>query len=209
MMELVAAQAENHVIGDGMKIPWRAKGEQRLFRDITLGGTLIMGRRTYDSIGRPLPGRHTIVLSRNPALAGGRVAEPRGRHATGDGCQGAEEAIPFLALAPSVDADGWTTGCALALPDCEFVLSLAAALARARALGRKTFVVGGGEVYREALPQCDGIHLTTVHTQARGDVTFPDFDPADFDLVQEERHESNINYTYRHYRRRAAQAGAA
>lgn len=66
---LVAAQSENRVIGRGIEIPWRVKGEQALFKRITTGGTLIMGRKTFDSIGRPLPGRTTIVVSRNPSLS--------------------------------------------------------------------------------------------------------------------------------------------
>ncbi len=66
---LIAAQAENQVIGRGLEIPWKVKGEQALFRKITLNGTLIMGRKTYQSIGRPLPGRTTIVVSRDPDLA--------------------------------------------------------------------------------------------------------------------------------------------
>lgn len=69
IIALVAAQAENRVIGRGQDIPWQVKGEQALFKKITMGGTLIMGRKTYDSIGRPLPGRTTIVVSRNADLA--------------------------------------------------------------------------------------------------------------------------------------------
>lgn len=68
---LVAAVARNGVIGNGPDIPWRVPGEQRLFKELTLGHTLVMGRTTYDSIGRPLPGRTTIVLTRTP----GRSAE--------------------------------------------------------------------------------------------------------------------------------------
>ena len=66
---LIAAQSENRVIGAGNSIPWRVKGEQKLFRDLTLGGTLIMGRKTWDSIGRPLPGRNSVVVSRQPGLS--------------------------------------------------------------------------------------------------------------------------------------------
>ena len=66
---LIAAQATNRVIGQGDNIPWKVKGEQRLFKSITMGGTLIMGRKTYDSIGRPLSGRQTIVVSRQRDLA--------------------------------------------------------------------------------------------------------------------------------------------
>jgi dihydrofolate reductase len=64
---LVAAVARNGVIGDGPEIPWRLPGEQRLFKELTVGHVLLMGRTTYDSIGRPLPGRTTIVLTRDPS----------------------------------------------------------------------------------------------------------------------------------------------
>lgn len=64
---LVAAVAANGVIGNGPDIPWRIPGEQAEFKELTLGHTLLMGRTTFDSIGRPLPGRTTIVLTRDPA----------------------------------------------------------------------------------------------------------------------------------------------
>ncbi len=64
---LIAARSENGVIGCGPDLPWDLKDEQKLFRDITLGGVLVMGRKTFDSIGRPLPGRTTVIVTRNPA----------------------------------------------------------------------------------------------------------------------------------------------
>jgi len=64
---LVAAVARNGVIGDGPDIPWRIPEDFAHFKRITLGHTLVMGRATYDSIGRPLPGRTTIVLTRSPS----------------------------------------------------------------------------------------------------------------------------------------------
>ncbi|GAB3195202.1 dihydrofolate reductase [Nocardioides hungaricus] len=64
---LVAAVARNGVIGAGPDIPWRIPGEQAEFKRLTMGHTLLMGRTTYDSIGRPLPGRTTIVLTRSPS----------------------------------------------------------------------------------------------------------------------------------------------
>lgn len=64
---LVAAVAENGVIGNGPDIPWRIPGEQAEFKALTLGHTLLMGRTTFESIGRPLPGRTTIVLTRDPS----------------------------------------------------------------------------------------------------------------------------------------------
>jgi dihydrofolate reductase len=63
---LVAAVAANGVIGDRGTIPWRIPGEQAHFKAVTWGHTLVMGRATYDSIGRPLPGRTTVVLTRDP-----------------------------------------------------------------------------------------------------------------------------------------------
>ncbi len=68
---LVAAVADNGVIGDGPDIPWRVPGEQATFKELTLGHVLVMGRTTYESIGRPLPGRTTIVLTRDPAWTPG------------------------------------------------------------------------------------------------------------------------------------------
>lgn len=63
---LVAAVARNRVIGHGPQIPWRIPGEQAQFKSLTLGHTLVMGRTTYESIGRPLPGRTIIVLTTDP-----------------------------------------------------------------------------------------------------------------------------------------------
>jgi dihydrofolate reductase len=62
---LVAAVARNGVIGNGPEIPWRVPGEQKLFKELTMGDVLVMGRTTYEAIGRPLPGRTTIVLTRD------------------------------------------------------------------------------------------------------------------------------------------------
>ncbi|GAB4339188.1 MAG: dihydrofolate reductase [Desulfobulbaceae bacterium] len=63
---LIAAMAANRVIGSGGRIPWNIPGEQQRFRQTTWGHALIMGRKTHESIGRPLPGRRNIVVTRNP-----------------------------------------------------------------------------------------------------------------------------------------------
>jgi dihydrofolate reductase len=74
---LIAAMAKNRVIGRGNTIPWHIPGEQQRFKSMTMGHTLIMGRKTFDSIGRPLPGRKTIIITRNRdyQAAGCLVAE--------------------------------------------------------------------------------------------------------------------------------------
>lgn len=67
-MIAVAAMAANRVIGAEGKIPWHLPEDLRWFKELTMGGTLLMGRVTYDSIGRPLPGRRTVVMSRREGL---------------------------------------------------------------------------------------------------------------------------------------------
>ena len=69
---IVAAVAANGVIGSAGDIPWKLPGEQARFKEITMGQVLVMGRLTYESIGRPLPGRTTIVVTRQRRLAAGR-----------------------------------------------------------------------------------------------------------------------------------------
>ena len=64
-LNIIAARSLNNVIGNDHEIPWHAKGEQKLFKEITKDSVLIMGRKTYESIGRPLPGRFTIIVTRN------------------------------------------------------------------------------------------------------------------------------------------------
>lgn len=64
-ISLVAAMAANQVIGKNGEMPWHLPQELKHFKDITLGKPIIMGRRTYESIGRPLPGRHNIILTRS------------------------------------------------------------------------------------------------------------------------------------------------
>jgi dihydrofolate reductase len=155
-VSLVAARALNDVIGNGPHIPWRVKGEQKLFREITLGGILIMGRKTYETIGKPLPGRSTIIVSRDTTYQA-------------EGCQSAN--------------------------------SLAAALVWVQADPRPIFIVGGGEIYRQALAQqlVDTVHLTTIQTEVEGDVLFPTFPTPEFSLVKETAVESNINYLYQYF----------
>ena len=154
---IVAAKSDNNIIGDGSEIPWQVKGEQALFKKITLGGCLLMGRKTYESIGRPLPGRETIILSRD-----------RQYHQHG----------------------------------CVTATSLDAAMVIAVKTNRPIYVVGGGQIYAEALPQVSDLHLTTIHTEVHGDVFFPYFDPQDFDLISSKTIHSNITYSYAHWQRK-------
>ena len=94
---LVAAYARNRVIGDRGRIPWRIPEDFAHFKRVTLGHTLVMGRATYDSIGRALPGRTTIVLTRSPSW-------------TADGVLVAASLDEALALAEGLEGDVMIAG---------------------------------------------------------------------------------------------------
>ena len=128
---LIAAVARNGVIGNAGAIPWRIPEDFAHFRSTTMGGTLVMGRATYDSIGRPLPGRTTVVVTRNSA---------------------------------------WSADGVLVAHSLDDALALAA-----RQSG-ETFVVGGTQIYEQALPLATHQVLTEVHLSPEGDARYPEFD---------------------------------
>ena len=153
---LVAAIASNGVIGRDNDLPWQLPGDQRRFKELTTGHVLVMGRRTYDSIGRPLPRRTTIVVTRQPQW------EP-----------------------------------AAGLPEGLLVAgSLDEAIDRAARIDDQVFVVGGGQVYAEALPRADRLVLTWVEAEPTGDAYFPDVDWSEWDEVDREQHEGWDLATY-------------
>jgi len=127
---LIAAVARNGVIGANNALPWHLPADLKRFRSLTTGHSIVMGRRTWESIGRPLPERQSIVVTRSPryAAAGALV-----------------------------------------------VTSLDAALAAA-ALPAPVFCIGGGELYRAALPYADALYLTEIDRDFDGDASFPEFD---------------------------------
>jgi dihydrofolate reductase len=141
---LVAAVAANGIIGAGNRMPWHLPEDLKHFKALTLGHPVIMGRKTHESIGKPLPGRENIVISRKPGLE-----------------------IPGVSVASSLEA-------ALALCLGEPVV----------------FVIGGGEIYRAALPLADGIVLTEIGQAFDGDTKFPDWDRAAFRESQRQSHTS-------------------
>ena len=96
---LVAAVARNGVIGAGGGIPWHLPGEQRRFKELTLGHVLVMGRLTYESIGRPLPGRTTVVVTRTA-----------GWNAGDDGVLVAPGVPEAIAVAGTVDEEVFVVG---------------------------------------------------------------------------------------------------
>jgi dihydrofolate reductase len=73
MVGLIVARSKNNVIGKGGEIPWKIKGEQKQFKELTTGNVVVMGRRSYEEIGHPLPNRETIVVSRTKNFDGDNV----------------------------------------------------------------------------------------------------------------------------------------
>lgn len=156
---LIAAVARNGVIGRGGDLIWRIPADLAHFKRVTMGHPIVMGRKTWESIGRPLPGRRNLVVTRN---------------------------ADYVA------------------PGAEVVGSLREAL-RVCADVPELFVVGGAEIYREALPVADRLWLTEIHAEAPGDARFPDWDPARFLLASREPHgaESGLPpYDFALYERR-------
>lgn len=157
---LIAAMAENRVIGRGGGLPWRLPDDLKHFKRLTVDHTVIMGRKTFDEIRHPLANRRNVVISRNPAFR-----------------------PPGATVVPS--------------------------LAEALALGateREVFVIGGGEIYRQALPLADRIYLTVVHGLVEGDTWFPAFETtAGWVLEEETPHPADDRhaypFTFRTYRR--------
>jgi dihydrofolate reductase len=144
----VAALADNDVIGDDNRLIWRLKTDLKRFRALTMGKPLLMGRKTFQSIGRPLPGRHIVVLTRDRSFAAEGVA-----------------------IAASLDD----------------ALALGQDLARQH--GADSVVIGGGEdIYRQALPLCDRLHLTRVHAAPPGDARFPAFSRTEWSETSRETH---------------------
>ena len=140
---IVAAIARNGVIGVDGGLPWHLPEDLKRFKALTIGHVLVMGRRTYESIGRPLPGRTTVVVTR--------------RH---DWSAGADEVIR------ASDVPG--------------------ALELASEIDDEVFVVGGGQVYEEALPLADRLELTFVAAEPEGDTVFPNVNWSEWREVRRE-----------------------
>jgi dihydrofolate reductase len=138
-ISLVAAVADNGVIGADGGMPWHLPADLAHFKQLTMGKPVLMGRLTWESIGKPLPGRLNLVLTRDHAW------QAEGAHR---------------------------------------VASLDDALRTAQRAGAtELMVIGGAEVYRQALPRARRIYMTRVHAEPWGDTLFPELEPGDWDEV--------------------------
>ncbi len=131
MLSLIVAADRNNVIGKDNALIWHLPNDLRYFKEKTTGHAIIMGRRTFESVGKPLPNRRNIIITRNPGFK----------------------------------AEG-----------CEVVTSLEAAMALVNPQD-ENFIVGGEEIYRQALPLADRVYLTRIDHAFEGDRHFPELGP--------------------------------
>ncbi len=156
-LTLVVAYAANRTIGRDNALPWRLPGDLAHFKRTTLGAPILMGRKTWESLGRPLPGRRNIVVSRN-----------RDYRAEG----------------------------------AEIVADIPAALRLAGDVA-EVFVIGGAQIYQQALLSADRIVATEIAAAVEGDAWFPAL-PAGVWLEvsrQPQPEENGLRYDFVEYRR--------
>lgn len=157
-LSIIVAMAKNRTIGMKNTLPWRCPEDMKHFKALTMGHHIIMGRKTYDSIGRPLPGRTTVVVTRDRSLK-----------------------IEGCLIANSLDE------------------------AIAACADDEIFVVGGAEIYAQALPLADTLYITEIQQDVEGDAHFPEFENADWqETAREKRSQTEpqpLEYHFVTYRR--------
>ncbi len=161
----MVAKAANNVIGRDNKLIWHLPADLKYFKQTTLGHTLIMGRKTFESLSNPLPHRDSWVVTRNK----------------------------------DYQAEG-----------VRIFHSLESALKAAEEAGLETvFILGGGEIYRQAMDFADKLLVTEVHKEFEGDTWFPEIDPAVWEEVRREEHKADernkYDYAFVEYVRRKKQ----
>ncbi|MDH5633889.1 MAG: dihydrofolate reductase [Gammaproteobacteria bacterium] len=147
VISIIAAIARNGVIGRDNDLPWHLPADLAFFKKTTNGHPIILGRKNYESIGRPLPNRTNIIVTRDTSY-------------TADGCLVAHNLDDAISLACRNEQD-------------------------------EIFIIGGAQVYAQALPLVSRMYLTRVHTDAIGDVFFPDFDCNDWTETWRDNHQAD------------------
>jgi dihydrofolate reductase len=158
IISLIAAVAENRVIGKGNRIPWHIKDDLIHFKNLTLHHTVIMGRTTFESIlayykksGRPIPDRRHVIITRDKTYT---------------------VSLSNCFIAHSVDE-------ALQIAiEKENLASLTAAVNKIPVLSGaegEVFISGGASIFEQTIGRADRLHLTIVHKEFEGDTYFPDY----------------------------------
>ena len=158
-ISIIVAHASNYVIGKDGKLPWHIPADLKYFKELTYGSPIIMGRKTFESIGRPLPGRHNIIITRNNLYHNA---------------------------------------------DCAVVFDFKAALKEASNFAKKNgssdiFIIGGAEVYRQAVNFADKAYITEVHADFDGDAVFDMLDISNWKEISRNYHANetaDLSYSF-------------
>jgi dihydrofolate reductase len=197
-MELtaIAAVARNGVIGARGAMPWHVPEDFRRFKRVTMGGVLVMGRATFDSVGA-LPGRQMIVITRSQRLLGqiDQTGDYKGVPA------GDKHVVPVIlcAVAGSMPAQlVGEPGDNQGYPDdsVRYVSSLAQALSLADTTGKQVFIAGGSQIYRLAWPQLTRLDITEIDAEPDGDAFFPTIADDEWREVSRDPHDGFSFVTY-------------
>lgn len=153
MISLIVVHDLNRVIGHLNKMPWHIPNELAYFKEKTMGKAMIMGRNTFESIGRPLPGRLNIVITRNE----------------------------------SYQPEGVTV-----------VHSLQEALSIAETFHEEVMIIGGEQIFKDALPLADKLYVTVIENEFEGDTFFPSYENewTVFSKSDEMTTDKGLRYTY-------------
>ena len=176
----------NRVIGAGGKIPWLLPEDFKWFKQMTMGNVVVMGRKTFESLGKPLPNRKNLVLTRHPQSLIRGHPEIFGEYREWRGGRYLKRAYQFRfsKLGDDEKTDILIFNSLDKLNPTEFP--------------NEIFICGGAEIYAQALPQCSDLFLTLVKREVAGDAFFPPFEDK-FQLAEEVR--DTPEFRVLHYRR--------
>lgn len=147
---LIVAASENNAIGINNQMPWHLPNDFKYFKRNTIEHSVLMGRKTFDAIGKALPDRRNIVITRNANFQG---------------------------------------------EDIDVANSIQEALLYCRD-EREVFIIGGANIYQQALPLANKVLLTRVHTTIQGDAFFSELSSEEWELVSAEPHQADDKHTF-------------
>ncbi len=190
----IAAMSLNRVIGSGNKIPWHLPEDFKWFKKTTLGNVVVMGRKTFESLGKPLPNRTNLILTRHPQKLikthpeiFGHYKEWRGGKEIGKQIK-REYQLRFTPLAKGSFTDILIFSSFDKLDPAEFPNDI--------------FICGGAEIYTQALSRCSDLYLTVVKRAVEGDAFFPPFEDMfeKVDVIDDRPEFQIIHYRHRSLR---------
>jgi dihydrofolate reductase len=164
---LIVACAKSRVIGVNNSLPWHLPEDLAHFKRLTTGHCIIMGRKTYESIGRPLPNRRSIVVTRHPEISALQTVQ--GIELAGS----LDEALQLSQTTPGQTTSSRGTPVP-ASSKAGFSDATKPLVVMSPVLMSPVFIIGGAQLYSQALDRADRIELTEIDLEIEGDVFFPE-----------------------------------